>query len=132
MNEPTQPDHGIVELDCSRPVAETAARLEEILKAHGIKVFARIDHAAEARAAGLEMLPTLLLIFGDPKIGTSLMVRHPSLALDLPTKALIRETAGGGVRLSYNSAEFLQRRHGLDEPPLGKILGLLAQAAGNG
>ena len=78
---------------CSRPVAETVDRLESLLKAKGIKIFARIDQIAEARAAGLTMRPTVLLIFGDPNAGTPLMNRHPSIAIDLPLKALVRETA---------------------------------------
>ncbi len=123
-------DNGIIELACESSVQETAARLEALLEAKGIKLFARIDHAAEARTAGLTMRPTLLLVFGNPKIGTPLMQQHPSITLDLPTKALIWETAEGKVRLSYNSPEFLQKRHGLDEPPLGAILELFKIAVG--
>lgn len=123
------PDNGIIELTCKRSVPETAARLEALLESKGIKMFARIDHAAEARAAGLTMRPTVLLVFGNPAIGTPLMQQHPSIALDLPTKTLIWEAADGGVRLSYNSPEFLQQRHGLAEPPLGAILELLREAA---
>ncbi len=122
-------DNGIIELVCERSVSETAQRLEALLEANGIKLFARIDHAAEARAAGLMMRPTVLLIFGKPEIGTPLMQKHPLIALDLPTKALIWETAAGDVRLSYNSPEFLQKRHGLDEPPLGAIIDLFQMAA---
>lgn len=124
-----QNNSGIIDLACERPVPETVERLETLLKAKGIKIFARVDHSAEARAAGLTMRPTVLLLFGNPKLGTPLMNRHPSLALDLPTKALIWKAADGKVWLSYNSPEFLQQRHGLDGPPLGAIIELLQAAA---
>jgi uncharacterized protein (DUF302 family) len=120
---------GIIDLPCKHPVAETAGRLESLLKAKGMKIFARIDQAAEASAVGLEMLPMVLLIFGDPKAGTPLMNRYPGLAMDLPLKALVWESADGKVWLSYNSPEFLQQRHGLDAPPFGALAGLLQAAA---
>ncbi len=119
MNQNTEMDFkspngaGIVELACSHSVAEIVDRLESLLKAKGIKIFARIDQLAEARTAGLTMRPTVLLIFGDPKAGTPLMNRYPSIAIDLPLKALVREAADGTVWLSYNSPEYLQQRHGL-------------------
>lgn len=115
---------GIIDLVCRHSVAETVERLEALLLSKGIKIFIRIDHAAEARAVGLIMPPTVLLIFGNPKLGTPLMANHPSLALDLPTKALIWESADGGVWLSYNSPKFLQQRHGLEDPPFGPIIAL--------
>ncbi|SPE59553.1 Putative fluoride ion transporter CrcB 1 (fragment) [Verrucomicrobia bacterium] len=87
--------NGIIDLACTHSVAETADRLETVLKAKGIKVFSRIDQAAEAKAAGLTMRPMVLLIFGDPKAGTPLMNRYPSLAMDLPLKALVWESADG-------------------------------------
>jgi uncharacterized protein (DUF302 family) len=119
---------GIIDLASKHSVAETVDRLEALLKAKGIKVFARIDQAAEAKAAGLTMHPTVLVIFGDPKAGTPLMNRYPSLAMDLPLKALVWESADGKVWLSYNSPEFLQQRHGLDAPPFGPIANLLKAA----
>jgi uncharacterized protein (DUF302 family) len=119
---------GIIDLPCAHPVAETADRLESLLKGKGMKVFSRIDQAAEANSAGLTMRPMVLLIFGDPKAGTPLMTRFPSLAIDLPLKALIWESAEGKVWLSYNSPQFLQDRHGLDALPFGTI-GSLFQAA---
>ena len=119
---------GIIDLASSHSVAETVERLEGLLKAKGIKIFARIDQAAEARAAGLTMRPTVLVIFGDPKAGTPLMNRYPSLAMDLPLKALVWESADDKVWLSYNSPEFLQQRHGLDAPPFVAIGNLLKSA----
>jgi uncharacterized protein (DUF302 family) len=81
--------NGITDLPCKRSVAEIADRLESLLKSKGVKIFARIDQAAEAKAVGLEMRPTVLVVFGDPKAGTPLMNRYPSLAMDLPLKALM-------------------------------------------
>jgi uncharacterized protein (DUF302 family) len=92
----------------------------------------RLDQAAEARAVGLTMRPTVLLIFGDPKSGTPLMSQHPSIAMDLPLKVLVWESADGNIWLSYNSPEFLQQRHGLDLPPfvaIGSLLQAVAQSA---
>lgn len=123
-----QKDSGIIDLACERSVSETVEQLETLLKSKGIKIFSRIDHSAEARVAGLTMRPTVLLIFGDPKLGTPLMNRHPSLALDLPSKASIWESAEGKVWLSYNRPEFLQQRHRLDAPPLGALVDLLRNA----
>lgn len=122
--------NGIVDLACGHPVAETVARLESLLKEKGLKVFAKIDQAAEARAAGLAMRPTVLLIFGDPKAGTPLMNQHPSLAMDLPLKALVWESADGRPWLSYNSPAYLQERHGLEAPPFEPVIKLLQAAAG--
>jgi uncharacterized protein (DUF302 family) len=119
---------GIIDLACKHSVAETVDKLEALLKVKGMTVFARIDQAAEAQAAGLTMHPTVLMIFGDPRAGTPLMNRYPSLAIDLPLKALIWQAADGKVWLSYNSPEFLQERHGLDAPPFGGVGNLLKAA----
>ncbi len=119
---------GITDLACKHSVAETVDRLESLLKSKRIKIFARIDQAAEAKAVGLAMRPMVLLIFGDPRAGTPLMVQHPSLAMDLPLKALVWEAADAKVWLSYNSPEFLQQRHGLEAPPFVPV-GNILQAA---
>ncbi len=121
--------NGIIDLPSQHSVAETADRLETRLKAKGLKVFARIDQAAEAHAVGLTMRPMILFVFGDPKAGTPLMIRYPSLALDLPLKALVWESAEGKVWLSYNSPEFLQQRHGLEALPFGALGDLLRATA---
>jgi uncharacterized protein (DUF302 family) len=120
--------NGIIDLECNRSVAETAERLESLLKSKGLKIFARIDQAAEAKAVGLEMRPTVLFIFGNPQAGTPLMMAHPSLAMDLPLKALVWESTDSKVRLSYNSPEFLQQRHGLSAPPFGLVGNILQTA----
>ena len=120
--------NGIIHLSCQHSVAETVVHLEGLLKSKAIKIFACIDQAAEAQLAGLEMCPTVLVIFGDPKAGTPLMNRYPSLAMDLPLKALVWEAADGKVWLSYNSPEYLQQRHGLEAPPFGALAKLLEAA----
>jgi uncharacterized protein (DUF302 family) len=121
--------NGIINLSCQQPVSEVADRLEAQLRIKGLKIFARIDQAAEARAVGLTMPPTVLVIFGDPKTGTPLMNRYPSLAIDLPLKVLVWQSADGQVWLSYNSPEFLQQRHGLESPPFGPVAALLQSVA---
>jgi uncharacterized protein (DUF302 family) len=121
--------NGIIDLASDRTVVETVDRLESLLKTKGVKIFARIDQAAEAKAVGLTMRATVLLIFGDPRAGTPWMNRYPSLAMDLPLKALVWESAEGKVWLSYNSPEFLQQRHGLDGRPFEAVGHLLRTAA---
>ena len=121
--------NGIITVACNHPVAETADHLEALLKSKGMKIFARIDQAAEAKAVGLSMRPMVLLIFGNPAAGTPLMIQHPSLGMDLPLKALVWESGDGEVWLSYNSPEFLQQRHGLETPPFQPVGNLLQAAA---
>jgi len=120
---------GVTNLVCNGSVTEVTDRLEALLKAKSMKIFARIDQAAEARAAGLTMRPMVLLLFGNPKAGTPLMIQHPSIAIDLPLKVLVWESADGKTLLSYNSPEFLQQRHGLDAPPFEPVVGLLQLAS---
>jgi len=117
-------DGGIVNLTSRYSVPETLARLEAILKEKGITVFARVDHSGEAEKAGLKMRPTQLLIFGSPKGGTPLMVAAPSVAIDLPLKALAAQDEQGIVWLSYNSPEYLQQRHGIPQDLLKNIAGV--------
>jgi len=104
---------GVVSIKSSHTLADTLERLCTTFKAHGIKVFATIDHGAEAAAVGLAMPPTVLLIFGNAKAGTPLMLAHPLAALDLPLKALVSETAPGVVQVSFNTPQYLVERHGL-------------------
>jgi uncharacterized protein (DUF302 family) len=100
-----------------------------VLKEKGVKVFLRLDQTAEAIAVGLTLRPTVLIIFGDPQTGTPLMNLHPSLALDLPLKALIWQSEDGKLWLSYNSPEFLEKRHGLPTPPFHPVETLLQAVA---
>lgn len=104
---------GIVTIPGHQPVDSIVAKLEQILEAKGVKLFALIDHSGEAQKAGLQMLPTKLLIFGNPKAGTPLMVAAPSIAIDLPMKILVWEDSDGNVWISYNDPAYLQSRHGL-------------------
>lgn len=109
-------------------VHETIDRIEKAVTAKGMKIFARIDHGGEAKNVGLDMKPTVLLIFGNPKGGTALMVARPTAAIDLPMKALAWEDQEGRVWLTYNAPALLQDRHGLPEElaarldPVGKLL----------
>ena len=107
------PSNGVVHLESPYSFEETLNRLESTLRARGVAEFARIDHSGEAAKIGLKMHPTQVVIFGSPKAGTPLMVAAPTLAIDLPLKALIWEDAGGKVWVSYNTAEYLVQRHGV-------------------
>jgi uncharacterized protein (DUF302 family) len=104
---------GIISKRCSRSVDETVAKLKEILRAKGATLFAVIDHSGEAEKVGMKMLPTKLLIFGNPKAGTLLMIAVPTIAIDLPLKILIWEDTEGKVWVSYNSPAYLKERYGL-------------------
>ncbi|MFZ3264076.1 MAG: DUF302 domain-containing protein [Terriglobales bacterium] len=114
---------GIIDILSPYSVPETLARLQSILKEKGVTVFALIDHSGEAAKVGLTMRPTQLLIFGNPKGGTPVMVAAPSVAIDFPLKALAWQDAQGKVWLSYNSPEYLQQRHGIPADLLKNIAG---------
>src|SRR5215470_5796775 len=110
-----KPDNGIVTIPSHHSVDETVKRIEETLAAKDVKLFALIDHSGEAEKAGLQMRPTKLLIFGNPKAGTPWMVATPSIAIDLPMKILVAEDPDGKVWVSYNDPGYIQARHHL--PP---------------
>jgi len=120
---------GIIEVAGESSVLDTVEHLEQLLMERGIRIFAKIDHAAEAKACGLTLRPTVVLIFGEPKTGAPLMAQHPTLALDLPLKVLIWETDSGQVLLSYNSPEFLKCRHGLKLSPFPALARIVELAA---
>jgi uncharacterized protein (DUF302 family) len=117
-------ERGIIDVPSRYSVPETLERIEAILKEKGITVFALVDHSGEAEKSGLKMRPTQLLIFGSPKGGTPLMVAAPRLAIDLPLKALAWQDEQGQVWLSYNSAEYLQQRHGFPTELMRNIAGI--------
>ena len=117
-------EKGMIHLTSPYSVPETLRRLESLLQARGLAIFARIDHSGEAEKAGLKMRPTQLLIFGSPKQGTPLMVASPTLAIDLPLKALAWEDASGKVWLSYNTPEYLKQRHNIPNELLKNINGV--------
>ena len=106
-------NNGIVSKPSKHSVEQTLETLTNILKSKGVAVFAVIDHSGEAEKVGLKMRPTKLVIFGNPKAGTPLMLASPSSAIDLPLKILVWEDGQGKVWLSYNSPEYLTERHGL-------------------
>jgi uncharacterized protein (DUF302 family) len=105
--------HGMVHKETRHSVDEALAKLQGILQAKGVPVFALIDHSGEAAKVGLEMHPTRLLIFGNPKGGTPLMLAAPSIAIDLPLKILIWEDDQGKNWVSYNTPQYLAERHNL-------------------
>jgi uncharacterized protein (DUF302 family) len=123
---------GIVSKPSQHSVDQTLERLRGLLQAKGVATFALIDHSGEAAKVGISMRPTKLLIFGNPKAGTPLMLAAPSSAIDLPLKILIWEDADGKVWVSYNSPDYLRQRHGLPPellPNIAIIETLAAKAA---
>src|SRR5262249_53749178 len=119
-------DNGIENIASNYSVAETIDRLESLAKSKQLTVFARIDFSGDAAKAGLSVGRTQLLIFGNPKAGTPLMQAVPSVAIDLPLKALAWQDSEGRVWLSYNAPEYLQQRHGLPAELLRNIVGIKA------
>jgi uncharacterized protein (DUF302 family) len=115
---------GVVTVPSPYSVVETLDRLQATLAEHGIKVFARIDQAAEARAVGLSMPEIQLLIFGNPKGGTPIMVAEPLAALDLPLKAIAWQDHDGRVFVSYNDPAHLRDRFNLSAELMKPISGL--------
>ncbi len=128
---PAFADNGLVSVKSAHDVKATADRLEAVLAEKGMTVFARIDHAAGAEKAAMQLRPTELVIFGNPKVGTPLMQCDQNVAIDLPQKALIHEDASGQVWLSYNNPAYLAGRHQLQEcsAVLTKVEGALKNFA---
>jgi uncharacterized protein (DUF302 family) len=127
MNEELE-ERGIISLISRYSVVETATRITAALQTNGITILAVIDQRKEAEKVGHTLRATQLIIFGDPKTGTRLMNTSPSLAIDLPLKALIWEDDGGTAQVSYNSPRYLQRRHGLAQEPFVTVGALLSSA----
>lgn len=126
------PDNGIVTVPSHHSVDQTVDKLKGILQERAVKLFAVVDHSGEAKMVGLQMRPTKLLIFGNPKAGTPLMIASPSIAIDLPFKALVWEDADAKVWISYNAPAYLQARHALPKelvPTLAVIEALAKNAA---
>lgn len=117
---------GVVTQRSPFPVVETLDRLEKLLQSKGIQIFARVDHSGEAHKAGLHMNPTQLLIFGNPKGGTPVMVAAPTAAIDLPLKALAWQDDEGKVWLSWNDPEYLRRRFDVSEELMRPLAGIPA------
>jgi uncharacterized protein (DUF302 family) len=128
----TRPSTGTFDLPSSHSVPETLNRLESLAKAAGLTVFTRIDFSGDAQRSGLSMRPMQMLVFGNPKAGTPLLVASPRVGLDLPLKALAWEDENGAVWVSANAPEYLQERHGIPPALIANIAGargLLAKAA---
>ena len=106
---------GVVTVKSHHSVKATADRLEDLLREKGMKVFARINHAAGAETIGQTLRPTELLLFGNPRVGTPLMKCAQRIGLDLPQKALIWQDRAGQVWLAYNDPTYLANRHGIVE-----------------
>ena len=119
-------DRGMAHLRSPYDIVQTIARLEECFRSHGLTRFARVDHSAEASRAGLTLRPACLLIFGNPRAGTPLMLVSPTAAIDLPSKALVWADANGNVWVTYNKPEYIQRRHSVPDHLAGNLSGITA------
>ena len=105
--------NGIIKIKSKHSVTETINKLETVLNKKGMTIFKRVDHAAGAKKAGLKLRPTELLIFGNPKVGTPLMLCSQTAALDLPQKALVYKDESGQVWLAYNDPAYMAKRHNI-------------------
>ena len=114
-------NNGIVSKPSKHSVEQTVEAVTALLNSKKIAIFAVIDHSGEAGKVGLKMRPTKLVIFGNPKAGTPLMLASPSSAIDLPLKILVWEDGQGKVWVSYNSPDYLRERHGLPEELMQNI-----------
>ena len=126
---------GLLRMPSEFDAKTTMDRLLAEVESRGMTVFARIDHAAGAMAAGMALPPTELALFGSPKAGTPLMQSEQAIGIDLPLKVLVWQDAEGVVWLSYNDPAWLAKRHGIDPAlaePLGKALAALAAQAASG
>src|SRR5438445_1596755 len=126
MNEPTKPGtppsvEGIVTRPSPFSVEETVERLQEAIHSRNLTLFAHIDHSGEARRVGLTMQEAHVLIFGNPKGGTPLMIASPLLALDLPLKVLVWQSAVGHVWVSTTSVAYLRDRYAIPQELAGNL-----------
>lgn len=126
---------GLITKPSPHSVGATIDRFEAAVKKRGFMVFARLDHAAAAESVGLKMPRATVIVFGNPRLGTPVFMKTPTLAIDLPLKAMVWEDANGKVFLSYNSAEYLYGtiyvRHGApsDKAVAAKVEGTLEAIA---
>ncbi len=125
----TPAESGLVDRRSPHSVDETVQRLTDALRAKGVMLFAVIDHGGEAERVGLKMPPTKLLIFGNPRAGTPLMLAAPRSAIDLPLKILVWQDAEGTTFITHNSPSYLRDRHGLSEQSSQVLAGVEALAA---
>lgn len=122
-------DNGIIRIKSANTAKATIDKLEAVLKKKGMTIFKRVDHTAGAKKVGLDIRPTDLLIFGNPKVGTPLMICSQTSALDLPQKALAYKDEAGQVWLAYNDPAYMAHRHGIKgcEKQVQKVTGALAK-----
>lgn len=114
-------DSGIISFPTSHSVDETVAKLRSLLQERGITLFAVVDHSGEAARVGMKMRPTRLLIFGNPKVGTPVMLAAPSSAIDLPLKLLVWEDGDGRTWISCNDPKYLMERHHIPPELIGNL-----------
>jgi len=125
------PSEGVASRLSAYPVAETMRRIEETARRKGLTVFARIDHGGNARDLGLTMQEEQLIVFGDPRAGTPLMVARPLVGLELPLRVLVWQDPWGRVWVSYNQSAFIAQRFGLPdglEKNVAGVPGLIEEA----
>jgi len=120
---------GIITKSANYTVEEAVNKIKSLLVIRGITLFAVIDHSGEAEAIGMKMPDTKLVIFGNPRGGTPLMLTSPSIAIDLPLKLLVAEDADNRCSISYNSPQYLKDRHGISEDLIQNIAIIEALAA---
>ena len=118
-------DQGIVRIRSAQNVSQTMEKLEQLLRDHGLTIFARIDFSGDAARAGLTMRPEQMLIFGNPKGGTPLMQQAPTSGLDLPLKALVWEDDQGATWVGYNTPDYILQRHGLPSAMSANLAGAI-------
>jgi uncharacterized protein (DUF302 family) len=124
-----------VRLESAYPFADTLARLRSALEGKGFTIFATVDHSGAARSVGLDMPPTTVLIFGNPRGGTPLMIAAPDFALELPLRVLVREGEGGKTYVTFNPSTSLDGKHGLPAGMAAQLAPaekLIASAVGSG
>jgi uncharacterized protein (DUF302 family) len=122
---------GMMIVRTGRSVPDVVQRLQDLMKARGIRVFAHLDFSADAAAEGIRLRPTQLLIVGNPKAGTPLIEAQPSVAIDLPLKILV--WSDEGTHVAFNDPAYLRRRHGFPaelDKNISGLAALVAQAAG--
>ena len=123
---------GMINVRSSHSVQKTANKLEKVLLSKGMRVFARVPHSTGAKSAGVDLRPTELIIFGNPKVGAPLMKCAQTVALDLPQKALIWQDENDAVWISFNDPGYLQKRHAINgcDEVLNKVSGALVKLTG--
>lgn len=124
---------GVLRFHSPYAFEQTVQRLHAVFAERGLKIFASIDQQAEAAAVGLSMSPTTLILFGNPKAGTPLMLANPVAGIDLPLKVLVTELEPGRVEVLINSAAYLIERHALPQALEANLLpveGLIGNALG--